>query len=108
MDALQRHGVDTIFGYPGGAILPIYDSLHIAESEGWVKHILVRHEQAGTVLLSGGMGGFLTTNLADNRCPLLIVLHAAGGFVLPGSPHAGGFSVDGKLELRVIQLTGAI
>ncbi len=48
MDALRRHHVDTIFGYPGGAILPIYDALHIAESEGWVKHILVRHEQAGT------------------------------------------------------------
>lgn len=48
MDALRRHGVDTIFGYPGGAILPIYDALHIAEGEGWVKHILVRHEQAGT------------------------------------------------------------
>ena len=32
MDALRRHGVDTIFGYPGGAILPIYDALHIAES----------------------------------------------------------------------------
>ena len=48
MDALRLHGVDTIFGYPGGAILPIYDALHIAESEGWVKHILVRHEQAGT------------------------------------------------------------
>ena len=51
MDALRRHDVDTIFGYPGGAILPIYDALHIAESEGWVKHILVRHEQAGTCLL---------------------------------------------------------
>ena len=48
MDALRRHGVDTIFGYPGGAILPIYDALHIAESQGWVKHVLVRHEQAGT------------------------------------------------------------
>ena len=48
IDALRRHGVDTIFGYPGGAILPIYDALHIAEREGWVKHILVRHEQAGT------------------------------------------------------------
>jgi len=48
MDALRRHGVDTIFGYPGGAILPIYDALHIAEAQGWVRHILVRHEQAGT------------------------------------------------------------
>ena len=48
MDALRLHGVDTIFGYPGGAILPIYDALHVAESEGWLRHFLVRHEQGGT------------------------------------------------------------
>jgi len=48
MDALHRHGVEVIFGYPGGAILPIYDELHKAESRGWLKHILVRHEQGGT------------------------------------------------------------
>ena len=48
MDSLHRHGVRHIFGYPGGAILPIYDELHKAESRGWLKHILVRHEQGGT------------------------------------------------------------
>ncbi len=48
MDALHRHGVEHIFGYPGGAILPIYDELHKAESRGWLKHTLVRHEQGGT------------------------------------------------------------
>ena len=48
MDALRLHGVKHIFGYPGGAILPIYDELHKAESRGWLKHILVRHEQGGT------------------------------------------------------------
>jgi len=48
MDSLRRHRVDTIFGYPGGAILPIYDAVHKAEREGWVKHFLVRHEQGGT------------------------------------------------------------
>ncbi|MEY2749816.1 MAG: hypothetical protein RLZZ168_1832, partial [Cyanobacteriota bacterium] len=48
MDSLRRHGVRHIFGYPGGAILPIYDELHKAESRGWLKHILVRHEQGGT------------------------------------------------------------
>ena len=48
MDALHRHGVKHIFGYPGGAILPIYDALHQAESRGWLKHFLVRHEQGGT------------------------------------------------------------
>jgi len=47
MDALHRHGVEVIFGYPGGAILPIYDELHLAESRGWLRHILVRHEQGG-------------------------------------------------------------
>lgn len=47
MDALHRHGVKHIFGYPGGAILPIYDELHKAESRGWFSHILVRHEQGG-------------------------------------------------------------
>ncbi len=47
MDSLHRHGVKHIFGYPGGAILPIYDELHKAESRGWLSHILVRHEQGG-------------------------------------------------------------
>ena len=53
MDALRRHGVGTIFGYPGGAILPIYDAVHKAEKEGWLKHILVRHEQGGTHAADG-------------------------------------------------------
>ncbi|QEY31369.1 biosynthetic-type acetolactate synthase large subunit [Synechococcus sp. RSCCF101] len=48
MDALHRHGVECIFGYPGGAILPVYDALHRAESRGLLKHVLVRHEQGGT------------------------------------------------------------
>jgi acetolactate synthase-1/2/3 large subunit len=48
MDSLRRHGVRHIFGYPGGAILPIYDELHKAEGRGWLRHILVRHEQGGT------------------------------------------------------------
>ena len=43
--ALLEEGVDTIFGYPGGAIMPIYDELLNYENE--VKHYLVRHEQAG-------------------------------------------------------------
>ncbi|WP_205499980.1 biosynthetic-type acetolactate synthase large subunit [Rufibacter psychrotolerans] len=38
-------GVDTIFGYPGGAIMPIYDALYDFECD--LKHILVRHEQGG-------------------------------------------------------------
>jgi acetolactate synthase-1/2/3 large subunit len=53
MDSLRRHGVDTIFGYPGGAILPIYDAVFKAEQDGWLKHILVRHEQGGTHAADG-------------------------------------------------------
>ena len=40
---LQQHGVDSIFGYPGGAIMPIYDALY----QSSVKHYLCRHEQGG-------------------------------------------------------------
>ncbi|MBF2097747.1 MAG: biosynthetic-type acetolactate synthase large subunit [Gloeomargaritaceae cyanobacterium C42_A2020_066] len=46
IDSLYRHGVSHIFGYPGGAILPIYDELYRWEAAGRIKHILVRHEQA--------------------------------------------------------------
>src|SRR5580698_3048161 len=40
--ALVDQGVDTLFGYPGGAVLPIYDALF---HEPRLRHILVRHEQ---------------------------------------------------------------
>ena len=46
LDSLVRHNVKHIFGYPGGAILPIYDELYSWESKGLLNHILVRHEQA--------------------------------------------------------------
>lgn len=46
---LQAHGVDTIFGYPGGAVLEIYDSLKDSD----INHILVRNEQGGVHAASG-------------------------------------------------------
>lgn len=45
IDSLVRNGGKTIFGYPGGAILPIYDELYLWEEENLLEHILVRHEQ---------------------------------------------------------------
>ena len=48
--ALMDQGVDTLFGYPGGAILPIYDALFHQPS---LKHILVRHEQGATHAAEG-------------------------------------------------------
>ena len=53
IDSLQRHGVKHIFGYPGGAILPIYDALYKAEALGGVQHILVRHEQGAAHAADG-------------------------------------------------------
>ncbi|MCT8127497.1 MAG: acetolactate synthase 2 catalytic subunit [Alishewanella aestuarii] len=43
LKVLQQQGVDTIFGYPGGAIMPIYDAIY----HSTVKHYLCRHEQGG-------------------------------------------------------------
>ncbi len=53
IDSLVRHGVKHIFGYPGGAILPIYDELYRAEEKGLVEHILVRHEQGASHAADG-------------------------------------------------------
>lgn len=53
IDSLRRHGVKHIFGYPGGAILPIYDELYRAEARGELKHILVRHEQGASHAADG-------------------------------------------------------
>ncbi|BAZ07436.1 biosynthetic-type acetolactate synthase large subunit [Calothrix sp. NIES-3974] len=54
LDSLQRHGVEYIFGYPGGAILPIYDDLYKVDATGaGIKHILVRHEQGASHAADG-------------------------------------------------------
>ncbi|MFO1105730.1 MAG: acetolactate synthase 3 large subunit [Amaricoccus sp.] len=50
IQALRDQGVDTVFGYPGGAVLPIYDELF---QQNHVRHILVRHEQAATHAAEG-------------------------------------------------------
>ncbi len=46
IDSIRRQGVKHLFGYPGGAILPVYDEIYKAEARGEIIHILVRHEQA--------------------------------------------------------------
>ncbi|TCQ27874.1 acetolactate synthase large subunit [Rhizobium sp. PP-CC-3G-465] len=48
--ALKDNGVEVIFGYPGGAVLPIYDEIHQQED---IKHILVRHEQGAGHMAEG-------------------------------------------------------
>ncbi len=46
---LEAQGVETIFGYPGGAIMPVYDAL----TESSLRHVLVRHEQAAALAAGG-------------------------------------------------------
>ena len=53
LDSLKNHGVKHIFGYPGGAILPIYDEVYRAEQRGDIQHILVRHEQGASHAADG-------------------------------------------------------
>ena len=48
--ALQEEGVDCIFGYPGGAVLHIYDAIFRQQK---IRHVLVRHEQAATHMADG-------------------------------------------------------
>jgi acetolactate synthase-1/2/3 large subunit len=51
LELLIKEGVDTIFGYPGGAIMPVYDALYDYHAQ--IKHILVRHEQGAAHAAEG-------------------------------------------------------
>ena len=50
IQALKEQGVDTVFGYPGGAVLPIYDAIF---EQNDIRHILVRHEQGAVHAAEG-------------------------------------------------------
>lgn len=64
VEALKQQGVSTVFGYPGGAIMPIYDALY----DGGVRHVLCRHEQGAAIAAIGyaraskGIGVCLATS----------------------------------------------
>src|SRR3954471_4810464 len=66
LEALLAENVETIFGYPGGAIMPIYDALYDYNDK--LKHILVRHEQGaihaaqGFARTSGNVGVVFATS----------------------------------------------
>lgn len=89
IQALRDQGVDTLFGYPGGAVLPIYDALFSTED---MRHILVRHEQGaghaaegyarstgkvGVALVTSGPGATnMVTPLADallDSIPMVVI-----------------------------------
>ncbi|MDD1704225.1 MAG: biosynthetic-type acetolactate synthase large subunit [Methanoregula sp.] len=78
IESLQREGVETIFGYPGGQILPVYDELY----DSPLRHILVRHEQAaahaadGFARASGRVGVCLATS-GPGACNLVTGIASA-------------------------------
>ena len=85
LEAFLQEGVKTIFGYPGGAIIPIYDALYDYKDK--LEHILVRHEQAavhaaqGLARVSGEVGVVMATsgpgatNLITGLADALSLIH---------------------------------
>ena len=75
LKTLEDEGVEVIFGYPGGAVLPIYDALF---KNNQIKHILVRHEQAavhaaeGYARSTGKVGVVLVTSAQGQLMRLLV------------------------------------
>jgi acetolactate synthase-1/2/3 large subunit len=91
--ALKDQGVDVIFGYPGGAVLPIYDALF---QQNFVRHILVRHEQAAVHAAEG---------YARSTGKVGVVLVTSG----PGATNAVTGLVDALMDsIPIVCLTGQV
>ncbi|MFC7333447.1 acetolactate synthase 3 large subunit [Rhodocista pekingensis] len=91
--ALRDQGVDVIFGYPGGAVLPIYDALF---KQNEIRHILVRHEQAAVHAAEG---------YARSTGKVGVVLVTSG----PGATNAVTGLVDALMDsIPVVCLTGQV
>src|SRR5438309_6431145 len=116
MEAFLNEGMETIFGYPGGAIMPIYDALYDYQDQ--LQHILVRHEQGaihaaqgfarasgktGVVFATSGPGATnLVTGLADaliDSTPLVCIT---------GQVFAHLLGTDAFQETDVINITTPI
>ncbi len=93
VQALVDLGVDTVFGYPGGAVLPIYDALF---QHPQIRHILVRHEQAATHAAEG---------YARSTGKPGVVLVTSG----PGATNAVTGITDALLDsIPLVVLTGQV
>jgi acetolactate synthase-1/2/3 large subunit len=91
--ALKDQGVEVIFGYPGGAVLPIYDALY---QQNHIRHILVRHEQAAVHAAEG---------YARSTGRVGVVLVTSG----PGATNAVTGLVDALMDsIPVVCLTGQV
>lgn len=116
LEAFLQEGVKTIFGYPGGAIIPIYDALYDYKDK--LEHILVRHEQGavhaaqglarvsgevGVVLATSGPGATnLVTGLADamlDNTPVVCITGQVFGHLL---------GTDAFQEIDVMNVTSPV
>ena len=112
VEALRDQGVDTVFGYPGGAVLPIYDEIF---QQNHIQHILVRHEQGavhmaegyarstgkpGVVLVTSGPGATnAVTGLTD------ALLDSIPLIVLSGQVPTFMIGTDGFQEADTVGIT---
>lgn len=116
IETLLREGVDTLFGYPGGTIMPVYDALY--DYHDRLNHILVRHEQGaihaaqgyarvsgkvGVCLVTSGPGATNTvTGLADalmDSTPIVLI---------SGQVGSGFLGTDAFQETNFIGITQAV
>ncbi|EHC98293.1 Acetolactate synthase large subunit [Salmonella enterica subsp. enterica serovar Wandsworth str. A4-580] len=123
--ALRAQGVKTVFGYPGGAIMPVYDALY----DGGVEHLLCRHEQGaamaaigyarstgktGVCIATSGPGATnLITGLADallDSVPVVAITGQVSGqvsapFIGTGQVSAPFIGTDAFQEVDVLGLS---
>lgn len=116
MRSLEKEGVKTLFGYPGGAIMPVYDALY--DHKKTLNHILVRHEQGavhaaqgyarvsgdvGVAMVTSGPGAMNTvTGVADamiDSTPIVVICGQVGTSLL---------GTDAFQEVDVIGVTQPI
>ncbi|QTF06698.1 acetolactate synthase 2 catalytic subunit [Brenneria izadpanahii] len=111
VQALRAQGVETVFGYPGGAIMPVYDALY----DGGVEHLLCRHEQGaamaaigyaratgktGVCIATSGPGATnLITGLAD------ALLDSVPIVAITGQVGSGFIGTDAFQEIDVLGLS---
>ena len=93
LQALRDQGVDVVFGYPGGAVLPIYDAIFNQDA---IRHVLVRHEQAAVHAAEG---------YARSTGKVGVVLVTSG----PGATNAVTGLVDALMDsIPIVCLTGQV
>ncbi|MCC8153259.1 MAG: biosynthetic-type acetolactate synthase large subunit [Tannerellaceae bacterium] len=116
LKALIAEGVDTIFGYPGGQVIPVYDTLYDYQDQ--LKHVLVRHEQGathaaqgyarvsgkvGVALVTSGPGATNTiTGIAD------AMMDSTPMVVISGQVPSSLLGTDAFQEVDVIGITQPI